>query len=108
MDMKCNIYEIIGDEIVRIRENGPKVNQTKPDECMPNQEQALDYFGRRIIKLMAERDESVHGLSAAIGVADNVTLRWVSGKSFPNLNTAFVLAKHYDMTVDELMKGMNE
>lgn len=85
-----------------------KVNQTKADECMPNREYALDFFGRRIIKLLAQHDESVSDLSEAIGVSDNVTLRWVAGKSFPNLNTAYVLAKHYNITVDELLKGIEE
>lgn len=93
---------------MRTYNGGPKVNKTSADECMPNQEQALENFGKRIIKLMAQNDESVSYLSMTMGVSDNVTLRWVSGKSFPNLNTAVLLAKHYGMTLDELMKGIAE
>ena len=60
-------------------------------------------FASRLMKLQYERRETNYKLARAIGVHQTTIKNWQSG-TIPQLEHLGLLADHYGVTVDELLK----
>ncbi len=60
-------------------------------------------FRENLKQLMKENQVNQMKLSKDIGVAQSAISNWLSGKKEPNINSLWLLADYFDVTVDFLI-----
>jgi transcriptional regulator with XRE-family HTH domain len=63
-------------------------------------------FGKRISELRKERKWTFVYFAEVTGLTESFLVRLEHGRSEPCLNTQHILAKSFDMTISELLKGV--
>lgn len=61
-------------------------------------------FSERLAELMKAKSESNYALAKALDVSNSTVANWLNGKTEPIRSHIKLLADHYGVTVDELLK----
>ena len=61
-------------------------------------------FSERLASLMKEHGETKYALAKELGLSQSTPANWLSGASEPIRSHQKILAEHYGITVDELLK----
>ena len=62
-------------------------------------------FTTNFRRLLVEKDYTMKGFADESGFDYSAIWAWVNGRRYPNLETAFRIAKTLQVSIDDLVKG---
>lgn len=64
-------------------------------------------FNERLFEIRKKKGLSQEGLAMELGVSRQTISKWESGQSYPDFERLVMLSDYFDMTLDELVKGID-